>query len=90
MRRECRPVSTSSTAYVLRPCGNIPVEDSAVEYLVGDFGLVRGDLVARLEDAREGEGAVLARQVALGGSRVCLEGGVACGGERCLEGGGNG
>lgn len=44
--------------------GDVLAADGAVEDAVGGFGLVGGHLVAGLEDAREGEVAVLPDQAA--------------------------
>lgn len=56
--------------------GDIHAEDGACEDAVGGFGLVGGDFVAGLEDAGEGEVAVLADETA-GVGAVCDDGGVA-------------
>lgn len=59
--------------------GDIHAEDGAGEDAVGGFGLVGGDFVASLEDAGEGEVAVLADETA-GVGAVGEDGGVAGGG----------
>lgn len=52
------------TAQVLSTSGNIATKDRAVEDLQGRLGLVPRDVVTGLEDAGEGQQAVLFRHAA--------------------------
>lgn len=57
-------------------CRDIHAEDGTVEDTVGGLGLVRGDFVASLEDAGEGEVAVLTDEAA-GVGGICVNRSVA-------------
>ena len=65
MRRRGLPIRLIIRTHHLRPAGDVELVDGAVEDLQRRDRLVKGDLVAGLVDAREGEVAVLARLAVL-------------------------